>query len=245
MIEVSNVSKSSGNSLILEGITVSVDDHRTAVIGANGSGKTTFARLLNGLMLPDSGEVLVFRKSTRKDGRHARRNVGLVFQNPDTQIVMPTVEEDLAFGLENLKVPKAEIASRVEEWLQAYGLWEKRNDPAHLLSGGEKKLLSILSVLIMEPALVVFDEPLASLDLVNRTRILSLIERLPQPAVVLTHDLDTIAHYDRVLVLDKGRLIANDTPAPAIAAYLERVQRCSPSMPPATPSSTKPVPAPS
>jgi biotin transport system ATP-binding protein len=189
----------------------------------NGSGKTTLARMLNGLLLPASGEVLVDGVSTAKDASRARRLVGYVFQNPEHQIVMPTVEEDIAFGLRNMNLPKAQIALKVDAILAAHGFTARRSAPAYLLSGGEQKLLSLLSVLVMEPRYIVFDEPLNSLDLAARRRFSRLMRDLPQSVITITHDFDLIADYDRALLIHDGRLAADGPPAEAVRRYVEIV----------------------
>ena len=135
--------------------------------------------------------------------------MGYVFQNPEHQIVMPTVEEDLAFGLQNMNLPKAEIAARVGGMLAAHGLTDRRNAAAHLLSGGEQKLLTLLSVLVMEPRYVIFDEPLNSLDRAARRRLSALMDGLEQTVITITHDLDLIAGYDRAILIHDGRLAAD------------------------------------
>ena len=220
MIELRQVSHSFGDHQVLRDVSLTITERRVAVVGANGSGKSTFARLLNGLVVPDEGTVTVDGLDTRTEGKAVRRKVGFVFQDPDTQIVYPTVEEDIAFGLKNLKLDKAEIARRVGIVLDRYGLTEHRIRPAHLLSGGQKQLLAICSVLVMEPAHVVFDEPTTLLDLRNKRKIARIIGDLPQTAIVVSHDLDMLADFDRVLVFDQGRVVADDRPAAAIAHYL-------------------------
>ena len=207
----------------LAGLDLSIGERRVAVIGANGSGKSTFARLLNGLIVPSEGSVRVDDLDTRTDGKAVRRRVGFVFQNPDHQIVLPTVAEDLAFGLRNLKLPAAEIAARSEAALDRYGLAPLRDRSAHLLSGGEKQMLAIASAVVMEPRYIVFDEPTTLLDLRNARRIGGVIAELGQSAIVITHDLPLIEGFERVLVFDRGRLVADDAPKPAIARYLELV----------------------
>jgi biotin transport system ATP-binding protein len=221
MIELRQVSHRFGDHQVLRDVSLTINERRVAVVGANGSGKSTFARLLNGLVVPDEGSVLVDGLDTRTEGKAVRRKVGFVFQDPDTQIVYPTVEEDIAFGLKNLKLDKAEIARRVTGVLDRYGLTEHRTRPAHLLSGGQKQLLAICSVLVMEPAYVVFDEPTTLLDLRNKRKIVEIVAGLPQTAIFISHDLDLLGGFDRVLVFDGGRIVADDLPAPAIARYLE------------------------
>lgn len=221
MITVEGVSHRLGKRRALDRVTVSFAEHRVGVIGANGSGKSTFARLLNGLIVPDSGRVTVDGLSTARDGREIRRKVGFVFTDPDAQIVMPTVAEDVAFGLRRSGLPRAEIARRVTEVLARFGLAGFGDRPAHLLSGGEKQLLALCSVLVTEPATVVCDEPTTLLDLRNARLIGQLLVGLPQRLVLVTHDLAMLADFDRVLVIDDGRLVADGVPAVAAAHYRE------------------------
>jgi biotin transport system ATP-binding protein len=237
VIALREVSVEAEGRFILKDVSLVLSERRIAIIGANGSGKSTLSRLLNVLLLPGRGEVLVDGVSTLKDARAARAKVGLVFQNPEHQIVMPTVAEDLAFGPKNLGWPKTNIEAEVRRMAAEYGLEHKLESPAHLLSGGEKKLLSILSVLIMGPATIIFDEPLSSLDLLNRRRILALIDSLAQKVVTITHDLDTVAHYDRAILLHEGKVAADGAPGLVGARYLELMEECSPSMHPASRSS--------
>jgi biotin transport system ATP-binding protein len=147
--------------------------------------------------------------------------VGFVFQDPDAQIVHPTVAEDVAYGLENQGVPAGERAARVTEVLEHYGLADHADHPAHLLSGGQKQLLAIAGVLVMRPARIVFDEPTTLLDLLNARRIARVIEELPQDVVVVTHDLDLLEGFDRVLVMDAGRVIEDGPGDASVAAYVK------------------------
>jgi biotin transport system ATP-binding protein len=205
---------------VLRDVNLRFDEDRVAVIGANGSGKTTFARLLNGLLLPTEGRVVVDGLDTRKRGKAVRRLVGFVFQDPDVQIVMPTVAEDLAFGLKHQGVPKGEIEQRVVEAMAEYGLSEFHDHPAHLLSGGQKQLLALAAVLVTRPRYVVFDEPTTLLDLRNSRHITKLLRELRQRIVVVSHDLDLVAGFDRVVVFDDGRVVEDGPPRSSIAAYL-------------------------
>jgi biotin transport system ATP-binding protein len=220
MIRLHAVSHHFGERLVLEGLELTLTERRIAVVGGNGSGKSTFARLLNGLLVPERGQVLVEGLDTRKDARAIRRKVGFVFQNPDNQIVLPTVEEDLAFGLKNLKLPSADISARVTAVLRRYGLEDFRHHPAHLLSGGQKQLLALSSVLVMEPRYIVFDEPTTLLDLRNKRRFAQAIHELPQTAIVVSHDLDLLRDFDRVLVFEAGRVVLDDVPSVALDAYV-------------------------
>jgi biotin transport system ATP-binding protein len=218
-IELREVGHAYGERTVLRGLDLRLTERRIGVIGANGSGKSTVARLLTGLVLPTEGAVLVDGLDTRTDLRAVRRRVGFVFQDPDAQIVHPTVAEDVAFGLENQGVPPAERAERVAEVLDRYGLAGHADHPAHLLSGGQKQLLAIAGVLVMRPARVVFDEPTTLLDLVNARRVARVIAELDQHVVVVTHDLPLLEEFDRVLVVDDGRVVADAPPAEAVAAY--------------------------
>ena len=222
-IELTGVAHSYGDRPVLTDVSLTLTERRVGVIGANGSGKSTFARLLNGLVVPTEGTVTVDGLDTRTQGRDVRRRVGFVFQDPDAQIVHPTVAEDVAFGLVNLGVPAAERAERVAEVLARYGLAGHADHPAHLLSGGQKQLLAIAGVLVMGPARIVFDEPTTLLDLVNTHRVASVIAELDQQVVVVTHALDLLESFDRVLVFDEGRIVADGPPEESVAAYRARM----------------------
>ena len=218
-IELRGVGHRHGDRTVLANVDLRLSERRIGVIGANGSGKSTFARLLNGLVLPTDGTVLVDGLDTRRSVREVRRRVGFVFQDPDAQIVHPTVAEDVAYGLENQGVPAAERAERVAEVLARYGLDGHADHPAHLLSGGQKQLLAIAGVLVMRPARIVFDEPTTLLDLVNTRRVASVIGELEQQVVVVTHDLELLDAFDRVLVIDEGRVVEDSVPEDSVAAY--------------------------
>lgn len=219
MISISGVTHRFGARVVLDDVTVSMDEHRIGVIGANGSGKSTFARLLNGLVLPERGTVVVDGFGTTTDGPAVRRRVGFVFTNPDAQVVMPTVAEDVALSLRRSGLSVDERATRVSETLARVGLAGFDDRPAHLLSGGEKQLLALASVLVAEPAVLVCDEPTTLLDLRNTRRVLDILLGLPQRLVMLTHDLDTLTSFDRVLVFDQGRVVGDAPPAHAVSAY--------------------------
>ncbi|NKX36936.1 ATP-binding cassette domain-containing protein [Rhodobacteraceae bacterium R_SAG4] len=221
MIEIQNVSLNLDDNPILHEVTLTLTEKRIAIVGSNGSGKSSFARLLNGLRTPSEGRVLVDGYDTQTEGRKVRRRVGFVFQNPDNQIVFPIVEEDVAFGLKNLGVPVAEREQMVDEVLNRYGLLSKRKQPSHTLSGGQKQLLAIAGVLVMKPAYVVLDEPTTLLDLRNKLRVSQAIGGLDQTAIMVTHDLDLVENFDRVIVFDQGRIIADDVPNKALRRYVE------------------------
>jgi biotin transport system ATP-binding protein len=208
-----------GARTVLADVDVHLDEQRIGIVGANGAGQSTFARMLNGLVLPTTGRVSVDGLDTRRDGREVRRRVGFCFTDPDAQIVMPTVAEDVAFGLRRRGLAKDVVRARVEVALSAYGLAGHADHPAHLLSGGQKQLLALASVLVTEPAVLVMDEPTTLLDLRNAQMIGRVVADLPQQVVLVTHHLDLLDGFDRVLVFDEGRLVCDDEPGSAVASY--------------------------
>ena len=223
LIEIVKVSHSypqtTGRLQVLTDLTVTLNEHRIGVIGANGSGKSTFARLLNGLVLPDSGQVRVDGHDTRRHGSAVRRLVGFCFTDPDAQIVMPTVREDVMFGLRRRGLAAAEISARADRAIDEFGLHGYAYHPAHLLSGGQKQLLALASVLVTEPELLVMDEPTTLLDLRNAAAVGEIVARLPHQVILLTHHLDLLTGFGRVLVFDEGRLVCDDVPGQASAFY--------------------------
>lgn len=224
MIDITDLDLAYGDRPVLQGISLQLTQRRIAIVGANGSGKSSFVRLLNGLTLPTSGKVTVDGLDTRTKGKEVRRKVGFVFQNPDNQIVFPVVEEDLAFGLKNQGMAKPEIAKRITDVLARYDMSALREHPAHLLSGGQKQLLAISGVLVMEPDYIVMDEPTTLLDLRNKRRVAAAIHALEQPVILASHDLDLLGDFDRVIVFDQGQVAIDDTPNPAIARYVEMMR---------------------
>ncbi|MBD8080627.1 ABC transporter ATP-binding protein [Cellulosimicrobium arenosum] len=216
-----------GDRDVLRGVDLVLRERRVGVVGANGSGKSTLARLLNGLVLPTTGRVLVDGLDTRRDGARVRRRVGFVFTDPDAQIVMPTVAEDVGYSLRHVPVGP-ERDARVRSALEAHGLADHGDHPAHQLSGGQKQLLALTSVLVGEPRLVVADEPTTLLDLRNTRRVAAELAALDQQVVLVSHDLDLLHAMDRILVVDGGRVVADDGPAPALAHYRRLVDADEP-----------------
>ncbi|MBB6120678.1 energy-coupling factor ABC transporter ATP-binding protein [Nocardiopsis algeriensis] len=221
MLRLEGVSHSYGDRVALREVTLDLAEHRIGVIGANGSGKSTLARTLNGLVVPDEGRVTLGEWDTRRHARHIRRRVGFVFSDAANQIIMPTVAEDVEVGLRSLKLGRAETARRVDAYLERYGLADHRDHPAHLLSGGQKQLLALASVLATEPQVLVCDEPTTLLDLRNTRMVHRVLEGLEQQVVLFTHDLDLLPGFDRVLVVDGGRVVFDGPPADAVGHYTE------------------------
>ncbi len=203
---------------VLRGVSLGIDKGEfVAVLGHNGSGKSTLAKLLNAINLPETGEVLINGINTVDESRlyDIRRTVGMVFQNPDNQIVATVVEEDVAFALENIGVEPAEIRRRVDEALKTVGMYSYREHAPHKLSGGQKQRIAIAGVLAMKPDCIVMDEPTAMLDPIGRREIMSTIKKLNAAGVtiiLITHYMDEAAQAGRVVVMDDGRIIADDTP---------------------------------
>ncbi|KQW07606.1 cobalt ABC transporter ATP-binding protein [Leifsonia sp. Root4] len=213
------VSHGYGERRVLQEIELTITDHRVGIVGANGSGKSTLARMINGLVTPDHGRVTVDGLDVSKKGREVRRRVGFVFTNPDNQIVMPTVAEDVAFSLRRRGLSAAESAERVAVTLERFGLAGHADHAAHRLSGGQKQLLALASVLVTEPAIVVADEPTTLLDARNARLITEMLTGLDQQVIVVTHQLELLAGFDRVIVIDDGRIVGDDVPDAAISRY--------------------------
>jgi len=220
MLELKQVSHAFGERQVLNNISLHLNEKRIGVVGSNGCGKSTFARLLNGLLIPQQGEVIVDRLTTRDNGKAVRRKVGFVFQNPDNQIVFPIVEEDLAFGMKNLGLSKEVIRERIDATLARYDMESFRQHPSHLLSGGQKQLMAISGVLVMQPDYIVFDEPTTLLDLRNKKRIAQAINEMEQKTVVVSHDLEFLQDFERILVFEQGKIVIDDIPAVALPAYI-------------------------
>jgi len=218
-VVLSGVSVVRDGRTVLADINLTLDDRRIAIIGQNGSGKSTLVRLLNGLLLPTSGEVRIGDLITGRDDKRLRRRVGFVFQNPENQIVMPVVADDLAFGCRNLGLSRAETKARIAAVLDELGLTALADRESHTLSGGEKQLVALAAVLVMQPSLIIFDEPTTMLDLANRRHLQRAIDALAQQAILVTHDLDLAAGYQRVIVLHDGRVVEDSGPDEAIACY--------------------------
>ena len=210
----------------VEGITTAVDDvsfdvkegEFIAILGHNGSGKSTLAKHINAILFPEEGEVILDGMNTKDEDKllDIRRTAGMVFQNPDNQIIGQVVDEDVAFGPENMGVPTEEIKQRVEESLKTLGMWEYRNSSPNRLSGGQKQRVSIASVIAMHPKCIIFDEPTAMLDprgryeVIRAARALNEVEGIT--IILITHYMEEVIHADRVLVMDKGKVKMEGTP---------------------------------
>lgn len=219
-VEFSDLTIRHGANVALSGVSAAFTARRVGVIGRNGSGKTTLARAVCGLIDPAEGQVKVNGVNVAKDRRAALDLVGLIFQNPDHQIIFPTVEEELAFGLEQQgkKRPDARCAAR--EMLRQFGREGWADRPVATLSQGQRHLVCLMAVLAMEPQLIVLDEPFSGLDIPTRRQLDRLLAELPQSTLHITHDPQTLVEADHVIWLEEGRIAAQGAPAEVIPAFL-------------------------
>lgn len=211
-----------GDRAVLRGIELDLAEHRVGIVGPNGSGKSSLARLINGLVSPTRGQVFVGTTPVvgRRNVATVRRSVGFLFTDADHQIVMPTVREDLEFSLRQHRMSRAERSAKVDLALEAHGLTEHADHPCHLLSGGQKQELALAAVLLTDPEIVVADEPTTLLD---RRRARLAAERLfslEQQVILVTHHLELLHDADRVVVIDEGRVVADDAPGAALEWYV-------------------------
>ena len=209
----------------LQPLSLILTERRIGVIGLNGSGKTTFARLINGLTRPTGGKVSVNGLDTVKDAKAVLQTVGFIFQNPQNQIILPIVRDDVAFGLKRLGISKTETDNRVKAVLARLGIAHLEERRAHELSGGELQLAALAALLVTDPQILILDEPTNQLDLKNRTIVAKTMAGLSQALIVVTHDLPLLSGFDRVLVFHEGALIADAAPEEAVPLYLEVVSR--------------------
>ena len=209
----------SGGVTVFDDLNLSIEEGSfVAVLGHNGCGKSTLAKHFNAVLLPEGGSVHVFGMDTSDESLlvDIRRTVGMVFQNPDNQMVANVVEEDVAFAPENLGVPSEEIRRRVDEALKLVGMYDYRLHAPHLLSGGQKQRVAIAGIIAMRPRCIVLDEPTAMLDPHGREEVISTIERLNREmgitVVLITHHMTEAIRAQRVIVMDAGRILADGTP---------------------------------
>jgi len=223
-IVFSDVSVVRDGRAALDRVSIGLEEGRIGIVGLNGSGKSTLLKCIIGLVAPTSGTVAVDGRDAVREARAVRRTTGFLFQNPDNQIVMPIVAEDLAFGLKNHGFSKAEIADRVAAGLARLDIGHLAQRRIHELSGGEKQLVALAGVLALSPRTVLFDEPTSHLDLKNRNRLRDALQALPEQAIVVSHDLDLLADFPRVVMIDGGR-IARDGPAAEVLAHYREAHR--------------------
>lgn len=214
-----------GGTAVLEPLTLLLDELRIGIVGRNGSGKTTLLRLIAGLISPVSGRVMVDGIDPCRDRKGALSRIGILFQNPDNQILFPTVQEELAFGLRQLGQTRAGAEAAVTALLRAEGRAHWATLPTQSLSQGQKQYLCLLAVLMMEPRTILLDEPFAALDLPTRHRLDRRLSALPQRLVFISHDPGTLGHCDRVIWLDQGRIADDGPPARVLPAFEAEMAR--------------------
>lgn len=204
---------------VLRDVTVRLTEGRIGIVGRNGSGKTTLARVIAGLIVPDAGGARVGGIDMAQDRRAALESVGIIFQNPDHQIIFPTVIEEIAFGLaqQGLRQPQAE--ARAHEILVRFGKTHWANAATHSLSQGQKQLLCLMSVLAMRPRVIVMDEPFSGLDIPTRLQLMRYLDGIAAQVVLITHDPGQVRDFDRILWLEGGHLTADGTPATVLPAF--------------------------
>lgn len=229
MISVQNITfaytREEGAEMVkaIDGVSFEIEPGSfTAIIGKNGSGKSTLAKNLNGLLLPTEGDILVADYNTKDDAHiwDVRQTAGMVFQNPDNQLVSAIVEDDVAFGPENLGVDPQEIRQRVDQALEAVNMGQFKNKAPHLLSGGQKQRIAIAGVVAMKPRCIIFDEPTAMLDPKGRKEIMAIIDELHQEGitvVLITHFMEEAVRADRVIIMNEGKILLDGTPAEVFA----------------------------
>lgn len=222
MIEIKNLNfkyNETDEKLILKDLNLNIESGDfVAILGHNGSGKSTLAKLLNGLLQPTSGDVIVDGLNTKNEETiwQLRSNTGMVFQNPDNQIVATIVEEDVAFGPENLGIETKEIRKRVDQALKSVGMSEYARRAPHMLSGGQKQRIAIAGILAISPKYIILDEPTAMLDPVGRKEVMSTIEYLnkeeKKTIILITHYMDEAARANRLVVMEKGQILIDEKP---------------------------------
>lgn len=223
-----DVRLSRGDGLLFNGLTLALRERRIGLIGNNGSGKSSLLRLANGLLLPDGGKVITSGLDTRRDRKALPDLAGFLFQNPDHQIVFPTVAEEIGFGLRERGRNARQAREAAEELLTAHGYAGWADRPIHQLSDGQKQLVCILAVTITQPRILLLDEPFASLDLPTRYGMMQRLDALPQQIVMASHDLEMLMGFDRIIWLDRGMVRADGAAAEIIGVYR---RFCLPSSP--------------
>lgn len=224
-IYLCSVSVRLGGKLVLDRLDLTLTDQRIGILGRNGSGKTTLLRLLAGLIAPEAGTVRVDGFDPFADRKAALSALGILFQNPDHQILFPTVEEELAFGLAQLGLPQREANARAHAALADDGRTHWAKAPVTSLSQGQRHYLCLMAVLLMAPRTILLDEPLAGLDLPTQIRLARRFAALPQRLITITHDPATLQGVDRVVWLEAGRVAADGPPAKVLPAFLAAMKQ--------------------
>ena len=224
LIELNAVDYAPDGKPVLRDISLRTDARRIGIVGRNGSGKTTLARVMAGLVTPDRGKVEIAGVEVARDRKAALGTVGILFQNPDHQIIFPTVEEEIAFGLTQMGQSKGEAADGTRQILERLGKAHWAKAAIHQLSQGQRQLVCLMSVLAMSPRVILLDEPFSGLDLPTARQLERIFDGLDVTLVQITHDPAALAGYDQVIWLDEGRIVEEGAAAPVLAAFTARMQ---------------------
>ncbi|QRM32973.1 energy-coupling factor ABC transporter ATP-binding protein [Microvirga sp. VF16] len=208
-----------GEHVVFDGFSLALQEWRVGLIGANGSGKSSLLRLAHGLALPRAGTVATVGLHTTAQRKQIPSRVGFLFQSPDRQIIFPTVGEEIAFGFQERGDTRREAMRQALVWLDRFGRADWADRVVHELSEGQKQLVCLISVLALEPSLILLDEPFASLDLATRLAFADQLQALDQPIVMASHDLDFLVSFDRIVWLEQGRVRADGSPREVLDAY--------------------------
>lgn len=220
-IRVIDVSCDLGERRVLHDINLTIPERRVAIVGRNGSGKTTLFRTIAGLQKPQTGRVEIDGITVAKDRKGAIRTVGLLFQNPDQQIIFPTVGEELCFGLRQLGLSKAQAAEKSQAILVRYNRAHWFDRPVTQLSQGQRHLVCLMAVLLMEPTVILLDEPFSGLDIPTTRALRRHLQTLPQRLVQITHDPDALRGYERLIWIEEGRILQDGPVETVLPAYLQ------------------------
>ena len=207
------------NHCVLNKLSLELQESRIGLIGHNGSGKSSLVRLINGLLQPDSGRIDVHGHNPCCGPEKMSAQVGFIFQNPDHQIIFPTVEEELCFGLLNQGVSKKQATQQVADLLATHQRSDWADQAVHSLSDGQKQLVCIFAVLLMQPSVLILDEPFSALDLPTRYQLMDLLSQLPQQLLMISHELDTLETFERIIWLEQGQVFKDGPPEVILPAY--------------------------
>ena len=220
MIQIQSLSCQYGDKTVLDAITLELIEARVGIVGRNGSGKSTLTQAISGLIRPEQGRILIDGIDVLNDRKSALSAVGILFQNPDHQIIFPTVEEEISFGLRQLGQSKADATAKTGEILGSFGKSDWAKHPVSTLSQGQRHLVCLMSVLAMAPSVIILDEPFSGLDIPTTRALQKRLNQLDQTLIHITHDPAVIADYDRVLWIEGGKIIADGAPETVLPEYL-------------------------
>ena len=224
-ISITDVSYQINDTAILRSVSFHSDAKRIAILGRNGSGKSTLSRLICGLDRPNQGVIRINDIDVYADRRAALNTVGMIFQNPDHQIIFPTVIEEMVFGLTQMGVEKPVADQRAMSYLAKFGKSDWRDRAISTLSQGQKKLLCLMAILAMEPKVIILDEPLAALDIPTQRQLTTILQSLPQTLIYITHDTAPIQHYDVAIWLEQGQVVETGSPDTVVPRFIDEMNQ--------------------